>query len=42
MNQNGCSPDEGFDLLRQASNHRNTKLRDIAAAIVTARSATTD
>lgn len=42
MNQNGCSPVEGFDLLRQASNHRNTKLRDIAAAIVTARSATTN
>jgi GAF domain-containing protein len=32
--QNGCSPEEGFDMLRKASQRSNTKLRDVAANIV--------
>lgn len=34
MAQQGCGPDEAFDLLRQASQHRNVKLRTLAAEIV--------
>lgn len=32
--QNRCTQQEGFDLIRSASNNRNVKLRDVAAAIV--------
>jgi len=35
MAQNRCSASSAFDLLRQASQHRNRKLRDLAAAIIT-------
>jgi GAF domain-containing protein len=35
MGQNRCTADEGFELLRTASQNRNMKLRDIAADIVT-------
>lgn len=34
MAQQGCGPDEAFDLLRRASQHRNVKLRDVAGQIV--------
>ncbi len=34
MAQHGCSADEAFDMLRQASNRGNRKLREIALAIV--------
>lgn len=36
MAQNRCSADTAFDLLRQASQHRNVKLSKVAADIVTA------
>ncbi|MDX6284698.1 MAG: hypothetical protein QOG53_183 [Frankiales bacterium] len=32
--QNGCMPEEGFDMLRKASQRSNTKLRDVATSIV--------
>jgi GAF domain-containing protein len=35
MGQQRCTASEAFDLLRQASQHRNRKLRDIAADIIT-------
>jgi GAF domain-containing protein len=35
MGQQRCTAGTAFDLLRQASQHRNRKLRDIAAEIVT-------
>ena len=35
MSQQRCTAGTAFDLLRQASQHRNRKLRDIAADIVT-------
>lgn len=35
MAQNRCTADAGFEILRAASNHRNIKLRDVAATIVT-------
>jgi GAF domain-containing protein len=35
MGQQRCTAGEAFDLLRQASQHRNRKLRDIAADIIT-------
>ena len=35
MAQQRCSAEQAFDLLRQASQHRNRKLREIAAEIVT-------
>ncbi len=35
MAQQRCSADEAFDLLRTASQHRNRKLHDVAADIVT-------
>lgn len=35
MGQNRCASAEAFEILRRASNHRNTKLRDIASEIVT-------
>jgi GAF domain-containing protein len=35
MGQQRCTASAAFDLLRQASQHRNRKLRDIAAEIVT-------
>jgi GAF domain-containing protein len=35
MGQNRCTADEGFEVLRAASSHRNAKLRDIAHDIVT-------
>jgi GAF domain-containing protein len=34
MGQNRCSQDEAFGILQSASNTRNMKLRDVAAAIV--------
>nr|WP_269449886.1 ANTAR domain-containing protein [Auraticoccus cholistanensis] len=34
MAQNRCSRDEAFGILRRASQNRNVKLRDVAAAIV--------
>ena len=34
MAQNRCTRDEAFGILRRASQHRNTKLRDVAAAII--------
>jgi len=34
MGQNRCSAEEAFAILRSASSHRNTKLRDVAAAVV--------
>lgn len=30
----GCDPDHAFDLLRSESQHRNVKLRDVAAELV--------
>jgi transcriptional regulator with GAF, ATPase, and Fis domain len=38
----GHSPEEAFELLRQLSQARNRKLRDVAAAIVAARGQVTD
>jgi GAF domain-containing protein len=35
MGQQRCTATDAFDLLRQASQHRNRKLRDIAADIIT-------
>jgi hypothetical protein len=35
MGQNRCTDTTAFEILRTASNHRNTKLRDVAADIVT-------
>jgi GAF domain-containing protein len=35
MGQQRCTADAAFDLLRRASQHRNRKLRDIAAEIIT-------
>jgi GAF domain-containing protein len=35
MSQQRCRADAAFDLLRQASQHRNRKLRDVAADIIT-------
>lgn len=35
MAQNRCTVDEAFDVLRRASQHRNIKLRDVAANVVT-------
>lgn len=35
MAQHRCTASTAFDLLRQASQHRNSKLRDLAAAIIT-------
>jgi len=35
MAQQRCAAGEAFDLLRQASQHRNRKLRDVAADIIT-------
>ena len=35
MGQQRCTASVAFDLLRQASQHRNRKLRDIAAEIIT-------
>jgi GAF domain-containing protein len=35
MGQQRCTASTAFDLLRQASQHRNRKLRDIAAEIIT-------
>jgi GAF domain-containing protein len=34
MGQQQCTADEAFDLLRQASQHRNVKLRELATQIV--------
>jgi GAF domain-containing protein len=34
MARRGCTPDAAFELLRQASQQRNTKLRDIAEQVV--------
>ncbi len=34
MAQNRCSAEEAFGILRTASQHRNTKLRDVAVAII--------
>jgi AmiR/NasT family two-component response regulator len=36
MAQNRCTSEEAFRLLRQASQHRNVKLRQVATDIVTA------
>ena len=35
MGQNRCTQDEAFEILRAASNHRNVKLRELAADLVT-------
>ncbi|MDQ2791251.1 MAG: antitermination regulator [Pseudonocardiales bacterium] len=35
MSQNRCTADEAFDVLRAASSHRNTKLRDVAHDLIT-------
>ena len=35
MAQNRCGPDEAFMILRNASSHRNEKIRDVAADIIT-------
>ena len=40
MERAGCGPDEAFGLLRSASQRANIKVRDLAAAIVAAASAT--
>jgi GAF domain-containing protein len=42
MAQNRCAPEEAFALLRSASNSRNTKLREVAASIVTSISGQAD
>ncbi len=34
MAQNRCSRDEAFGILRRASQHRNLKLREVAAAVI--------
>lgn len=34
MAQNRCGPEEAFGILRRASQHRNAKLRDLAADVV--------
>ena len=34
MAQNGCSQNDAFSILREASSHRNVKLRDLAQEIV--------
>jgi GAF domain-containing protein len=34
MAQNRCDADEAFDVLRSASQHRNVKLRDVAAGVL--------
>jgi hypothetical protein len=34
MTQNRCTPDVAFGILRRASQNRNVKLRDVAAAII--------
>jgi GAF domain-containing protein len=34
MAQNRCGPEEAFGILRRASQHRNAKVRDVAAMIV--------
>jgi len=34
MARRGCTPDAAFELLRRASQHRNTKLRQIAEQVV--------
>lgn len=41
MAQNRCGPEEAFAILRQASQHRNAKLRHVAATIVARVSGTT-
>jgi AmiR/NasT family two-component response regulator len=35
MGQQRCTASAAFDLLRQASQHRNRKLRDVAADVIT-------
>ena len=35
MAQNGCGPDEAFDMLRRASQRANVRVRDLADEIVT-------
>lgn len=39
--ENHCTPDEAFEILRKASQNRNTKVRDLAAQIVARASRTT-
>jgi AmiR/NasT family two-component response regulator len=34
MGQNRCTADEAFAILRSASQHRNVKLRDLAASMI--------
>ena len=34
MAQNRCSPQDAFEILRNASQHRNVKLREVAAAVI--------
>jgi hypothetical protein len=34
MTQNRCTRDEAFGILRRASQNRNVKLRDVAAAVI--------
>jgi two-component system, response regulator / RNA-binding antiterminator len=40
--RSGCSPEEAFELLREMSQARNRKLRDVAVAIVAARGQVAD
>ncbi|SKC10102.1 GAF domain-containing protein [Arthrobacter sp. 49Tsu3.1M3] len=42
MAQNRCSRDAAFRILANASNHRNVKLRDVAASIIASISGETD
>ncbi|SHM80154.1 GAF and ANTAR domain-containing protein [Actinacidiphila paucisporea] len=35
MGQQRCTPDHAFTILRSASQHRNTKLRDLCAELIT-------
>lgn len=40
MGQNRCSQDEAVEILKRASNHRNVKLRDLAAELIASVSTT--
>ena len=42
MAQNRCSPEQAFEILKDASNTRNIKLRDVAAAVIAAIGGTAD
>jgi len=42
MAQNRCTQDAAFKLLREASNTRNMKLRDVAAMVISSVAGVTD